>query len=101
MLHEKIIIHIFLATFLFIDFIAYGQVWNEANGYNEIGRHHPITVANDNYGYMIAGQDATFSNNLDDVFRYDIALDQWTQLNLFLAAEEDMDMEFMMKMTHI
>ena len=32
---------------------------------------------------MIAGQDATFSNNLDDVYRYDIALDQWTQLNPF------------------
>ena len=51
---KKSLFIFFLATFLFIDFITYGQVWNEANGYNGIGRHHPITVANDNYGYMIA-----------------------------------------------
>ena len=53
---------------------------------------------------MIAGQDATFSNNLDDVYRYDIALDQWTQLNLEIfyyqrkpcgiIGSEDMDMVF-------
>ena len=72
-----------LPPLLLIHFITYGQVWNEVNGYDGVGRHHPITVANDNYGYMIAGQDATFSNNLNDVYRYDIALDQWTQLNSF------------------
>ena len=57
-----------LLPLLLIHFKTYGQVWNEVNGYDGVGRHHPITVANDNYGYMIAGQDATFSNNLDDVY---------------------------------
>ena len=79
---KKSFIIFLLAAFLFIDFTTYGQVWYEVNGYG--GRKtYPITVVNDNYGYMIAGQDATFSNNLDDVFRYDIALDQWIQLNPF------------------
>ena len=77
MFYEKIIHHISFSCFSIIDFTTYGQVWYEVNGHDAIGRHHPITVANENYGYMIAGQDATFSNNLDDVYRYDIALDQW------------------------
>ena len=80
---KKLFFKFLLTTLLLIHSTSYGQVWYEVNGYDAIGRHHPITVANDNYGYMIAGQDATFSNNLDDVYRYDIALDQWTQLNPF------------------
>ena len=76
-----------LNPFLFIHFITYGQIWNEVNGYDGIGRHHPITIANDNYGYMIAGQDATFSNNLDQVYKYDPILDDWTQIDPFPGGE--------------
>ena len=38
---------------------------------------------------MIAGQSATFSNNLDDVFKYDPTSDEWTQISHFLGQQED------------
>ena len=76
-----------LTPFVLIHSISYGQVWYEVNGYDAIGRHHPITIANDNYGYMIAGQDATFSNNLDQVYKYDPILDDWTQIDPFPGGE--------------
>ena len=68
-----------LGTFVHICNV-YSQEWVQVNGYNAIGRHHPITIGNDNFGYMIAGQSATFSNNLDDVFKYDPINDEWTQI---------------------
>ena len=47
------------------------------------GRHHPITVANDQYGYVLAGQAGFASLNLDDVHRYDPATDTWETLGVF------------------
>ena len=47
------------------------------------GRHHPITVANGQYGYVIAGQAGFAALNLDDVFRYDAASDTWEEQGAF------------------
>ena len=80
---KKSFLKFLLTPLILIHSISYGQVWNEVNGYNGIGRHHPITIANENYGYIIAGQDATFSNNLDQVYKYDPILDDWMQIDPF------------------
>ena len=74
-----------LFTFLFCIIIDsfYCQEWEQLSSYNGVGRHHPITVASNNFGYMIAGQSATFSNNLDDVYRYDPNINEWTQIDPF------------------
>ena len=47
------------------------------------GRHHPITVANDQYGYVLAGQAGFAALNLDDVHRYDPQTDSWETLGAF------------------
>lgn len=47
------------------------------------GRHHPITVANDQYGYVIAGQAGFAALDLDDVFRYDPETDSWQEMEPF------------------
>ena len=47
------------------------------------GRHHPITVANDQYGYVLAGQAGFAALNLDDVHRYDPTTDSWETLGAF------------------
>jgi len=73
----------FCIYLLLIPFDIVAQEWIEMSGYNSVGRHHPITVANNNYGYMITGQSASFSNNLDDVFKYNPLTDEWTQISSF------------------
>ena len=61
---------------------ALAQSWESMTGHDGVGRHHPITVANDQYGYVIAGQSSN-GTDLDDVHRYEFATDTWTQLDDF------------------
>ena len=91
-----------LFTFLFCIIIDsfYCQEWEQLSSYNGVGRHHPITVASNNFGYMIAGQSATFSNNLDDVYRYDPNINEWTQIDPFPELQEVMAMGCMMIILH-
>lgn len=59
------------------------ETWIQMSSPTGTGRHHPITVANDQYGYVIAGQAGFASLNLDDVHRYDPAGDTWEQMEAF------------------
>ena len=53
------------------------QNWNQVSNFIEDGRHHPITFANDNFGFVVSG------SYLDDVYKYDKLNDTWTQLQDF------------------
>lgn len=57
--------------------------WAQMASFEGNGRHHPITVANDQYGYVIAGQAGFAALNLDDVHRYDPSTDSWTAMAAF------------------
>ena len=57
--------------------------WMSMASYDANGRHHPITVANDQYGYVIAGQAGFAALNLDDVYRYDPSSDSWEEMEAF------------------
>ena len=61
---------------------SFAQSWESMTGHSGAGRHHPITVSNDQYGYVIAGQSGT-GTDLDDVHRYEFATGTWTQLDNF------------------
>jgi len=50
------------------------QIWEQAANFIGDGRHHPITFASDDYGFVISG------SYLDDVYRYDKLNDTWFQL---------------------
>ena len=52
--------HIFLlsATLGLISQFAAQDSWTQMTSPSGNGRHHPITVANDQYGYVLAGQAA-------------------------------------------
>ena len=56
------------------------QSWNQVSNFIEDGKHHPITFANDNYGFVVCG---SYTN---DVFKYDKLNDSWSQLQDFPAA---------------
>lgn len=47
------------------------------------GRHHPIAVANDQFGYVLAGQAGFAALDLDDIYRYDPAADSWEEMGTF------------------
>jgi N-acetylneuraminic acid mutarotase len=55
-------------------FFCFSQQWDQASNFTADGRHHPITFANDNYGFVVSG------SYLDDVYKYDKANDTWSQL---------------------
>ena len=59
---------------ILLPLFACCQVWNQESNFIGDGRHHPITFANDNYGFVISG------SYLDDVYRYDKLNDTWSQL---------------------
>lgn len=60
--------------------VGTSQSWNQVSNFIEDGRHHPITFANDNYGFVVCG---SYTN---DVFKYDKLNDSWSQLQDFPAA---------------
>jgi N-acetylneuraminic acid mutarotase len=54
--------------------ILFSQQWDQASSFISNGRHHPITFANNNFGFVMAG------SYLDDAYKYDKSNDTWTQL---------------------
>ena len=56
------------------------QSWIQVSNFIEDGKHHPITFANDNYGFVVCG------SSTNDVFKYDKLNDSWSQLQDFPAA---------------
>ena len=68
--------------FLLMMYPLFGtsQNWNQVSNFIEDGRHHPITFANDNYGFVVCG---SYTN---EVFKYDKLNDSWSQLQDFPAA---------------
>tara|TARA_B100001142_G_C14336471_1_gene656103 strand:+ start:326 stop:2287 length:1962 start_codon:yes stop_codon:yes gene_type:complete len=67
---------------ILISSLSFAQDWNFVGYYDGDARHHPITFANDRYGYVIAGQNFK-GTDLDDVFRYDSQENLWVQLSDF------------------
>lgn len=72
-----------LLSFLSPLFSLAQTEWQAMSSFGGNGRHHPITVANDEYGYVIAGQAGFAALNLDDVFRYDPSNDSWQEMEAF------------------
>ena len=77
--------HIFLlsATLGLISQFAAQDSWTQMTSPSGNGRHHPITVANDQYGYVLAGQAGFAALDLDDVHRYDPVSDSWETMGAF------------------
>jgi len=50
------------------------QNWNQVSDFISVGRHHPITFSNDNYGFVVSG------SYLNDIYKYDKLNDTWAQL---------------------
>ena len=59
---------------VFIVFFGHSQNWTQVSNFINEGRHHPITFANDNFGYVMSG------SYLDDAYKYDKSTDSWSQL---------------------
>ena len=72
-----------LLTVLSTALMGNAQEWVQVTSPSGNGRHHPITVANDQYAYVIAGQAGFAALNLDDVHRYDPATDTWETQGAF------------------
>jgi N-acetylneuraminic acid mutarotase len=69
-----------LFILIMFPIVGTSQSWNQVSNFIEDGRHHPITFANDNYGFVVCG---SYTN---DVFKYDKLNDSWSQLQDFPAA---------------
>ena len=69
-----------LFTLIIFPIFGTSQSWNQVSNFIEDGKHHPITFANDNYGFVVCG---SYTN---DVFKYDKLNDSWSQLQDFPAA---------------
>jgi len=69
---------------LFCGVHAHAQSeWMQRTSPPGTGRHHPIAVANDQFGYVLAGQAGFASLDLDDVYRYDPESDSWEEMGTF------------------
>jgi N-acetylneuraminic acid mutarotase len=68
-----------LFILMMFPILGISQSWNQVSNFIEDGRHHPITFANDNYGFVVCG---SYTN---DVFKYDKLNDSWSQLQDFPA----------------
>ena len=66
-----------LVVLLFFPTIILAQGWNQVSNFIGDGRHHPITFANNDYGFVVSG------SYLNDVFKYDKLNDTWIQLQNF------------------
>lgn len=76
--------NLFCLLLMAFSFLAAAQEqWMEMASFQGNGRHHPITVANADYGYVIAGQAGFAALNLDDVFRYDPTSNSWESMPAF------------------
>ncbi|MEE2931216.1 MAG: hypothetical protein VX370_01655 [Bacteroidota bacterium] len=66
-----------LFVLLFFPTIILAQGWNQVSNFIGDGRHHPITFANNDYGFVVSG------SYLNDAFKYDKLNDTWIQLQNF------------------
>lgn len=71
-----------LILLIFVPILSFAQNWNFLGYYPAEGRHHPVTFANNKYGYVIAGQNSE-GQYLNDVLRYDVQENNWEQLSNF------------------
>jgi len=63
-----------ILLFLLLPLLGFSQLWDQQSNFIGDGRHHPITFANDNYGFVVSG------SYLDDVYKYEKANNTWSQL---------------------
>lgn len=73
----------FLITTIVCSFfitITHGQWVQKADVPGE-ARHHPLTFGLNGSGYLLAG--SSNSTDLDDMYKYDVASDSWTQMDDF------------------
>ena len=66
----KIIVFLFILLPCFI----FSQSWNQSTNFIGTGRHHPITFANDDFGFVFSG------SYLTDAYKYNKSNDSWIQL---------------------
>ncbi|MEE2954261.1 MAG: hypothetical protein VX347_03720 [Bacteroidota bacterium] len=69
-----------LIILIFYPLVSISQNWTQVANFSFSGRHHPITFANDNFGFVVAG------SYLNDVYKYDKLNDVWVQLQNFPAS---------------
>ena len=74
---------VLLAVFLPLATIWSQSSWTPMSSPSGQGRHHPITVAGGQFGYVIAGQSGFAAQDLDDVYRYDPQADSWEEMDPF------------------
>ena len=63
-----------LFTLIYFPTICFSQNWTQLSNITFSGRHHPITFANDNFGFVISG---SYTN---DAYKYDKSNDTWSSL---------------------
>jgi Galactose oxidase, central domain len=74
-----------LVTFLLLPCHAVAMIWQARSSYEldarfALGRHHPITFANETHGFLLGG--STVSNSAaNDFYLYDEASDTWTTVD--------------------
>ncbi len=66
-----------LLILFFLPLIGISQNWQQLSNFPADGRHHPITFANNEHGFVISG------SYLTDAYKYDKINDTWTQLQDF------------------
>jgi N-acetylneuraminic acid mutarotase len=69
----KILLIIIIIIIIFPS-ACFSQAWDQVSSFIADGRHHPITFANDDYGFVVSG------SYLNDVYKYDKSNDTWIQL---------------------
>jgi N-acetylneuraminic acid mutarotase len=73
-----------LVTFLLLPLNAVAMVWEPRSSYEsdaslQLGRHHPITFANETHGFVLGGSTPSF-DVANDFYQYEEASDTWTLL---------------------
>ena len=67
---------------LFFPLILAGQEWVQLSSYPGPGRHHPITFSNNQFGFVMAGQNSS-GEYLEDVYKYNPINNEWSQVSNF------------------
>lgn len=65
---------IIVFLFILLPCFIFSQSWNQSTNFIGTGRHHPITFANDDFGFVFSG------SYLTDAYKYNKSNDSWIQL---------------------
>jgi N-acetylneuraminic acid mutarotase len=76
---------VYTAALALLPFISISQTWTQMSSM-PVGKHHPVTFSIDGKGYAITGT-RSLTTPTDDVFRYDPATNQWSEMNDFPGAD--------------